>query len=60
MPEAMTLTGVPLIGAGIALNAPDVVHQLQFRQESLRDELGPQGSPGISTVLAKSPLFASL
>ena len=34
------------IEAGIALNAPDVVHQLQFRQEILRDELGPQRVAG--------------
>ena len=35
-----------LIGAGVALDAPDIVHQLGVFQERLGDELGPQGIAG--------------
>ena len=35
-----------LIGAGVALNAPDVVHQHRIFQEILGDELRTQGIAG--------------
>ena len=42
-----------LIGAGIALNAPDVVHQHRVFQKVFRNELGAQGIAGHQHGLAK-------
>ena len=41
------------IGAGIALDAPDVIYQDGIFQEGFRNELGPQGIPGHEDGLAK-------
>ena len=35
-----------LVGAGVALDAPDVVHQLHVFQKALRDKVCPQGIAG--------------
>ncbi|CAN4018018.1 Ribosome-associated protein L7Ae-like, partial [Dysosmobacter welbionis] len=45
-----------LIGAGVALDAPDVVHQLRVLQKGLRDEFGPQRIAGHQNGLGKGPL----
>ena len=43
----------PLVGAGIALDAPDVVHQHRVLQEVLRNELRAQGVAGHKHGLAE-------
>lgn len=49
-----------LIGAGIALDAPNIVHQHRIFQKVFRNEFAAQGSPGISTVFPKSPGLAEI
>ena len=40
-----------LVGAGIAVNAPDVVDQPGAVQEGVGDELGPQGVAGLPFLM---------
>ena len=48
MPEAITDTPHPLVGAGVSLDAPDVVHQLRVLEDGLRNEFGAQRVPRAS------------
>ena len=49
-----------VIGAGVAVHAADGIVAYCVFQKMFCDEFRPQRSPGMSTVLAMSPLAAAL